>query len=638
MGNEEPHAGVIPAKLMDQRVGVSTRGATDLQMAIGLQRREQCAAAEGNAVACRIQHSATVGGHGVFIFRCLAHKDQLAARLPEGLQSLQRGGAQRLAFGHDDHVVGHFAHLERSACLGALLRQQGLRNKVEVNAAAQQPAAHVGEALVHSGAHKLGLLRRAPMEPIALHRMDHAHTHHGHATGHGRSNAGKMILNGAVFLIPGGLVGDGGGIVTLGVALHGHPGEVRHAHRNTKGGLPVTMELVTTEIEIPTRHAVKLAHHTRPTVLVHRRLRLLCGGVFQTTAEHINAGNMESPIGAHSLAQRRRLRLQGGLLHHVTGQRHAVFFAPIAALICKGGGKQLCHQVVVVVTGEGNLPLRQIPQQLRQLIEEIVAVFGNKRLRNAVCPGQLHPLTAVGKGQRLLATELGLVGKDGGHGFAELVTHLTEIRLVGHLNEFFHCIGVQGIEIRLPVVPGVVSGDLPPNVPAPAHGLLTIRQASIGGQRAVFIQLHVKARHQKFVRLSGGIPLVAGKKQIALTVAAILGDDATRSTGGPSVLVVEPRQHILFLGVIHAGTDQPHIFLAQVLGLHARAHVHMEAAKTHFLKNIDLPQQLVLIKLAVPGPEGRAAILTARCLEKCVGKLFRCLVAIVNHILPPLCH
>ena len=43
-------------------------------------------------------------------------------------------------------------------------------------------------------ANAVGLLRGAPVEPVALHRMHHAHAHHGLAPGQRGVQAGEVIL------------------------------------------------------------------------------------------------------------------------------------------------------------------------------------------------------------------------------------------------------------------------------------------------------------------------------------------------------------------------------------------------------------------------------------------------------------
>ena len=60
--------------------------------------------------------------------------------------------------------------------------------------------------------------------------------------------------------------------------------------------LPVTVELVTSEIKVPVRHSVKLREYALTPELVSGRLRLLCGGVFLVGAEHINARQVKSPV------------------------------------------------------------------------------------------------------------------------------------------------------------------------------------------------------------------------------------------------------------------------------------------------------------------------------------------------------
>ena len=99
--------------------------------------------------------------------------------------------------------------------------------EVEINAAGEQPVGQVLELVVHLLAHAMGLLGRAPVQPVGFHGMNHAHRNVGSSAGHGRSHAGEVIFYVGIFLKPGRLIVNGCGIVALRFPLHGVPGKVR---------------------------------------------------------------------------------------------------------------------------------------------------------------------------------------------------------------------------------------------------------------------------------------------------------------------------------------------------------------------------------------------------------------------------
>ena len=122
-----------------------------------------------------------------------------------------------------------------------------------------------------------------------------------------------------------------------------------YANRHPQGRLPIAVQLVPTEIEIPARNTVELAEHAGTPVLMRRGLRLLSRGQLKLGAQHVNARQLKAAVGAHSLAQRRRLALQRRLLHHVPCQHQVMLLAPLAALVRKGLCKTFCDMVMIVV-------------------------------------------------------------------------------------------------------------------------------------------------------------------------------------------------------------------------------------------------------------------------------------------------
>ena len=423
--------------------------------------------------------------------------------------------------------------------------------------------------------------------------------------------------------MPGRLIADRGGIIALGGAAHGVPAQMRHAHSHAQRRLPVALQLVAAEVEIPVGHAVQLAGHARIAELMHRGGRLLGSGELAVVAQHVDAGQLEAAVGAHGLAQGGGLRFERRLLHHVAGQHDAVFAAPAAHGVRKGGGEALGDVIVIVIARDGDFALGQLPDQLGQLVQQILAIRGLIGLAQVVREGQRHVLLLIGEAQRLLAGELRLVGEYGGHGLAEALAQRFLIALVGRGDKLLDRLGVERIQIRLVVIPRGGRADLQIGVP---HAVLVRRSVlnALVVRQAAVLQRHAVLREQLAVlltradRLRGGhgalfaLPIGSGgEEQIARGIAPIARHQSARRAGRPAILVIEPAEHVVLLSLVAAGAGQIHELIAQIGRGHARAGVHVEAAHAHLLEDVDLAQQLVLLKTAVPRPERRAAVLAA---------------------------
>ena len=166
------------------------------------------------------------------------------------------------------------------------------------------------------------------MQPVGFDGVYDADAYIGGAARKSGIEACKVILYERVFFIPRGLIVYRGGVIALCLALHGDPRKVRNAHGDAERRLPVALKLVTAEVEIPVRHAVKLAHHALAPVLVRDGCRLLGGGVFVSVGKHIYSRQRKGAQRTHCLADSRGLRAESRLLHHVSGEGDAVRVAP----------------------------------------------------------------------------------------------------------------------------------------------------------------------------------------------------------------------------------------------------------------------------------------------------------------------
>ena len=208
---------------------------------------------------------------------------------------------------------------------------------------------------------------------------------------------------------------------------------------------------------------------------------------------------------------------------------------------------------------------------------------------------------------------------------------------MGYLQKALNGFFVEGVHVGLIVEYGSEVSDLPPYVPQGTLGVLALREPFVGGEALVFVQHHVKAGQEVGVGAVREVR-VAGEGNVSLAVFLVLGDVAAAVARGPLVLVVEPGQHLILLGVIGAGLDQLHEVVGEVGGGHAGSAMHMESAQPHFLENIDLTEEFLLLQIAVPGPERGSPIFGGGVGEQAGIQGGRFSVFLVEHIAFPICH
>ena len=114
----------------------------------------------------------------------------------------------------------------------------------------------------------------------------------------------------------------------------------------------------------------------------------------------------------------------------------------------------------------------------------------------------------------------------------------------------------------------------------------------------------------------------------------ILCDYAARRARGPSVLVIEPREHLFALCLVGAGADELHKLIAQIFRIHARSDMHMKAAEAHPVKHVYLPQKLFFLELAVPRPKRRGAVFARRRAKQFIGQGTH-IILFIKHIFLP---
>ena len=277
--------------------------------------------------------------------------------------------------------------------------------------------------------------------------------HHRYTAGHGGIDTCKMVLDVCILCKPRGVVMDRSGIVPFGLSLHGNPGKVRDTDRNTAGSLPVAMQLVSAEIKVPGGYAVQFAHHALTSVLPHNGLTLLCSGKLVPITEHINSRNLKSPIETHHLAA-----VHGGLVgqiclrHCMPGKSKPMPITPCTALIAVCRNKAFADMIVVMITNAGCAMIGQIPDQFRQVREQLFPISIAEGFLEIKGVGKYHILPRNGSRKCALGVCLRFIGEDGGNCTAEAIANRGQIRLIGQVNKATHGFRRENIDIGLSVV------------------------------------------------------------------------------------------------------------------------------------------------------------------------------------------
>ena len=146
------------------------------------------------------------------------------------------------------------------------------------------------------------------------------------------------------------------------------------ADSDTKGGLPVTSQLVTTKIKVPVSNAIELAEHTFIAELMDSTFCLLGSGQFPEITEHIDSGEIKGAVGAHGLTECCRLRSQSWFFHHVAGESNSVAAAPGPHIVGESVSKTFADMIVVVIAVCGYLTVGKLPDTFWEGIKEIRTV------------------------------------------------------------------------------------------------------------------------------------------------------------------------------------------------------------------------------------------------------------------------
>ena len=553
----------------------------------------------------------------VHVSRRASQEDHQPALLPEIPQRFQRRPAHRLHARHDHRVVGHLSHAEARRPGPILIRQPALADVVKVQLVLQHPPGQFLKFPVQLLPFHPRQVIGSPGNPAALNRMEDADPDQRLSPGHQGVHPGEVILDKRVLLPPGALVSDGSRIVPLALPVHADPVQVGHPHCHPQRRLPVSLQLVTLEVEVPVRHAIQLAGHPRASLLVGGGSRLLHRDEFPPVAQLIHPRQGEGPVGPHDLAHRAGLSRQGALAHHVAGHQDAVLPAPVADLVAERAHKPLRRVIVKPVPRQGDA-LRQLPYQLRQPVQQALSVPGPVAFLQVSRPGHQHVLPVSGSAQRGFPRHLGLVRKDGRAQGPQILSQRLRVPVMGNPDKIPDRGGIHGVRVSVEMEPGRRPGYFFHRVPGFSRlpglpAILPVRQPPVARQPARAVQPHPVSGQQPAFSFRRSL---GGKEQIPLPVFLLFRHITPRKPGGPFVLVIQPGQHVPLPGLLHAGPDSLHKVIAQIGHGHPAPDVHMEAPHTHLLHHADFPPQQLLVQIIVPCPEGRAAVFSPGMPEK----------------------
>ena len=454
------------------------------------------------------------------------------------------------------------------------------------------------------------------------------------ALGEDETHAGEVVLDLTVVLIPGRLVEDGGGVVALGLTLHGVPGQVLATEVDAEESLPVAHGLVSLEVELPAGTAVQLGEQPLLAQLTGGGGQLLDDPVAAVMlGQHVHAGVAHVLVEAHEGAVGDGLVHEAVLVEDVTRELDAVVVAPIVEGLGEALQEQGVGQVDVVELDGGHDLAVLTVEQLGEDGTAGKAVAGLELLEDVVRPGGGAGHNAVMLAAVVEAvTAVRLVGEDTLDASAEAVAATLGVLLVGHLDELIGGLAAHGIDVGGAVVVGVgrvghdgeaqslpltglVCGGLGQLLDGGLHGASRALAAGDGDGVQLLICIEVETVQLGYVQgkglivpvhhVGGGLVDVQGLH----AVLGIHGDLTAGRAGGPTILVVEPGLHAVLLGGIGHLVDEVEPLIPQVLGDESRAGVHEVAAQSHLLHDVGLAHQLLAAKLAVPGPEGLAAVL-----------------------------
>ena len=467
--------------------------------------------------------------------------------------------------------------------------------------------------------------------------MHHRCTDSCAAAGKSRIHPGKIIFYAGVFLPPGRLITDRGRPIPLGLPFHGHKGQMGTADGNAQSCLPVALQLMPFKVEIPVGHSIKLTEHPFSSVLACHADRLLDGGILRIPAEDIHSRKLLVPVTAHGLTQAQCLGIQSGFRHVMPCHSDMMGFTPGGNRIGIGGYEALRQMVMILITMEGGLPVRKLPQKLRQHPQKVYPIGLFIGSRQIISKGKGYIILAFPIRQYHTSLNLGFVRKNGRDGSAEFLSQHFIITFMGDFQKPQHGFPVHHIHIGLVIVPGAFLHQFHIGKPQLSFPVFFF-PAVIFRQGTFYLPIRLKETVLRLYPVSGQIitrrlfppgrrfqeflPAAAhtclflpGEQQMPGPVIPVFRHHSPRIPGRITVLIIKPAEHPSFFGLFVRIGNKLHEFLSQIFCIQARPGMQMGSPEAHLLKDFHLAADQFPGNLTVPGPEGGSPVFTCRIPE-----------------------
>ena len=536
------------------------------EFALAARGDGDAAAACRHRLGQRLQRDCAEGGVGlgglggllrVQVSGGLVQINHLSADFLELLQQFQCGAADGQHLRQHRHAV--FGDADLKDGLGAFANDLGeacqvvLVAVVEIQVIGQQDIAHVNHGCVE-GLLLVGRdLRFAT--PGGLDGMHHEDVAEFLAQTQCGGLVREVVLHQRVVGIPGGLEGDAGGVVALGLGGHGIPREMRAAEVDAEHRQPVAQGLVSREGEVPASHAVAFAE-ARGLVELMRHAGALLGGVdgIPGLAEEVNAGLLLIFVEAHRGAHAFALREHVVLAEDMASVFEVVLSAPVADELSEVLHEERGGHFVEVMAGLGELHALHIIAQLEGVVQHIVAKALLEGLGERLGPrhGVEEAIASV--------DVVGFVGEDAGDGRPEVLAVVLEVGLVGDFQELLDGFRVHRVQVGLVVEPagGDFRMDIEDHQFTAGGGFRRKRLHALRGNDGLAVLREFRHKIRQAI-LSGRLEVRGFRRALAPqpadAVLGVLGDQTAGRSGGPAVLVIEPRLHLELLRFVRAGAD-----------------------------------------------------------------------------------
>jgi len=287
------------------------------------------------------------------------------------------------------------------------------------------------------------------------------------------------------------------------------------------------------------------------------------------------------------------------LLKEMTGIGDAMGTTPlpnlpgIACFIAKS------YHMPVIVTGPAALV--PIEVKVRDGIKDVIPKTLLHPLSKSNRPGNPTPMRVKGS---MTVTQGRLVGETALHHLGEIILAQLVIMLMGQLKEFPHRSLIEIIRRGIVIEPRAWRAFLQPYDKEDLSFLQLFAsfKSSQGEDIITFNPCPIQSQHLGIVPQGGEI--LNNFQCQPLERPHGLLHFATATSRRPAVLVIKPGPHTQFLCFGNTSQHALIPFLSKIRSLQALSGMHEKPTDAHLVHLLNLPGQLFLVKMVIPGPEG----------------------------------